>query len=91
MKQNKAPMRLRDFTNDDHPFGNKQGRKTFALLSDYIDEHPADIYEISMDGIEATDVSFPRECVVSLAKMMKGEKGLFLSGELSKDLSLIHI
>ena len=79
-------MRLRDFTNDDHPFGNKQGRKTFALLSDYIDEHPADIYEISMDGIEATDVSFPRECVVSLAKMMKGEKGLFLSGELSKDL-----
>jgi hypothetical protein len=86
MKQNKITMCLRDFTRDDHPFGNKQGRETFALLADYIDEHPADIYEISMEGIAATDVSFPRECVVSLAKVMKGQKSLFLSGKFSKDL-----
>lgn len=86
MKQKKLPMRLRDFTKDDHPYGNRQGRETFALLADYVDEHPADIYEISMDGIAATDVSFPRECVVSLAKVLKGEKGVFLSGEFSRDL-----
>ncbi|MEZ0150444.1 MAG: DNA-binding protein [Candidatus Reddybacter sp.] len=79
-------MRLRDFTKDDHPFGNKQGRETLSLLSDYIDENPALIYEISMDGIEATDASFPRESVISLAKLLKGEKGIYLTGSLTKDL-----
>lgn len=79
-------MRLRDFTKDDHPFGNKQGRETLSLLSDYIDEHPAEIYEISMDGIVATDASFPRESVISLAKLSKGQTGFYLTGSFTKDL-----
>jgi len=86
MKQNKITLFLCHFTDDDHPFGNKQGRHTLSLLSNYIEDHPAEIYEISMDGIVATDVSFPRECVVSLVKMLKGEKGIFLSGNFSRDL-----
>lgn len=79
-------MRLLELTNNDHPFGNKQGREVLLKLSDYIDEHPADIYEVSLDGIVATDASFPRESVISLAKMYKGEKGFYLTGQFSKDL-----
>lgn len=86
MKQNKIILRLIDFTENDHPFGNKQGREVLAKLSDYIDAHESDIYEISLDGIVATDASFPRESVISLAKLNKGEKGFYLSGTLSKDL-----
>lgn len=81
-----AQMRLRDFTRDDHPFGNKQGREVLSLLSDYVDNNPSDIYEISMEGIVATDASFPRESVISLVKLNKGEKGFFLSGAFTKDL-----
>ncbi|MGI1678746.1 MAG: DNA-binding protein [Cellvibrionaceae bacterium] len=86
MNQKMIPMRLRDFTKDDHPFGNKQGRETLSLMADYIDENPAEVYEISMEGIEATDASFPRESVISLAKQMKGERGFYLTGSFTKDL-----
>lgn len=79
-------MRLRDFTKDDHPFGNKQGRETLSLMSDFVDENPSDIYEISIEGIVATDASFPRESVISLAKLSKGEKGFYLTGSFTKDL-----
>ena len=77
-------MRLRDFTIDDHPFGNKQGRETLSKLSNYVDDNPSDIYEISLEGIVATDASFPRESVISLVKMNKGEKGFYLTGSLAK-------
>lgn len=86
MKQKIIPMRLRDFTKDDHPFGNKQGRETLSLMSDFVDENPSDIYEISIEGIIATDASFPREGVISLAKLNKGEKGFYLTGPFTKDL-----
>lgn len=79
-------MRLIDFTENDHPFGNKQGREVFSKLSEYIDEHPAEIYEVSLESIVATDASFPRESVISLAKIHRGEKGFYLTGTLSKDL-----
>lgn len=86
MNQKVTPMRLRDFTRNDHPFGNKQGRETLSLLSDFVDENPSDIYEISIEGIVATDASFPRESVISLAKLSKGEKGFYLTGPFTKDL-----
>lgn len=86
MKQNVIFIRLRDFTKNDHPFGNKQGRETLLQLSDFVDDNPSDIYEISIEGIVATDASFPRESVISLAKLNKGERGFYLSGSFSKDL-----
>jgi hypothetical protein len=86
MKQNKITIRLRGFTEGDHPHGNKQGREVFVKLSEYVDDHPADIYEISLEGIVATDGSFPRESVISLAKIHVGQKGFYISGRLSKDL-----
>lgn len=86
MKQNPILIKLSDLTENDHPFGNKQGREVLLKLSDYIDQHAGDIYEVSLDGIVATDASFPRESVISLAKMHKGEKGFYLTGKFSKDL-----
>ena len=80
MKQIKILMRLLDFTDNDHPFGNKQGREVLLKLSDYIDEHSADIYEVSLEGIIATDASFPRESVISLAKMYSSPKTCWIIG-----------
>jgi hypothetical protein len=86
MKQNKITIRLSDFTDGDHPHGNKQGREVFLKLSEHIDDHPAEIYEVSLEGIVATDGSFPRESVIALAKIHVGQKGFYISGKLSKDL-----
>src|SRR5262245_21744577 len=86
MKQNRILIKLLAFCESDHPFGNKQGREVLLKLSDYIDHHTSDIYEISLDGIVATDASFPRESVISLAKMHNAEKGFYLTGKFSKDL-----
>ena len=87
MKQNKIIIKLRDFTNDDHPFGNKQGRETFGKLLDFIDGHPAsNVFGISLNGIVATDASFPRESVISLAKSKRGEIGFYLTEFESKDV-----
>ena len=78
---------LLEFTLDDHPFGNIQGKETFRKLSEFIELHPeCKIFGISLAGIKATDASFPRESVVSLAKQLRGEKGFFLLDLHSRDL-----
>lgn len=80
-------LRLRDFTADDHPFGNVQGRETFRKLLEFIESHPLQkIFGISLEGIEATDASFPRESVVAIAKQYRGEKGFYLQDFNSRDL-----
>ncbi len=81
-------IKLLDFTNgNDHPFGNTQGRETFNQLLNYIDLHPElKVIELTLKGITATDASFPRESVISLAKHFKGEKWFILSDFCSPDL-----
>ena len=87
MKQNKIAIPLREFTDSDHPFGNKQGRETYGKFADFIDYHAtSNLFEVSLDGIEATDASFPRESVIALAKSLRGEKFFYLTGFCSKDL-----
>lgn len=87
MKQNNYTIKLFDLINDDHVFGNEDGRDVFFKLKQIVDEHPdADTFGISLEGIIATDASFPRESVVSLAKQYRGEKGFFLTDFISKDL-----
>lgn len=87
MKQNKIVINLRDFTNGDHPFGNVQGKEVFRKLSDYVDSHPSVlIVGISLAGIEATDASFPRESVISVAKRVRGEKGIYLEQIQNRDI-----
>lgn len=87
MNQTFMLLSLRQFTTDDHPFGNIQGRETFRKLADFVESNPKyKIFGISLNDIKATDASFPRESVVALAKQYRGEKGFFLQDLHSKDL-----
>lgn len=87
MKQKSITINLLDFTLDDHPFGNAQGRQTYSKLAEFIDANPSQsIFGISLNGIVATDASFPRESVIAIAKQYRGEKGFFLEGFKSRDL-----
>lgn len=81
MKQNSIKTKLLNFTNDDLPNGNIQGKETFRKLSDFVDSNPTcQIFGISLEGITATDISFPRESVLSIAKLYRGDKGFYLEG-----------
>jgi hypothetical protein len=83
-------IKLRDYTNDSHPYGNKQGREVFSKLSSLIEDKSSEkIIGISLDGIDATDASFPRESVVTLMKIYVGEKGFYLVDLPSKDKDLL--
>ncbi|MBA1231438.1 helix-turn-helix transcriptional regulator [Pseudomonas viridiflava] len=87
MNQKFYIVNLGDLTDDDHPFGNVQGKATFRKLLDVVEAHPQyAIFGISLADIEATDASFPRESVVAVAKHFKGERGFFLKDVKSRDL-----
>lgn len=67
--------------------GNESGRAVFQKLQKEIEASPdVDVFGISLDGIRATDASFPRESVVSLVKMLRGEKGFYLEDFANNDL-----
>lgn len=87
MKQKSIVVNLRDFTSSDQPFGNIEGKDVFRKLSDFVAKNPGvGAFGVSLDGIAATDASFPRESVVSLAKQLRGEKGFFLTHLSNRDL-----
>lgn len=87
MNRNSIVVNLRMFTSTAQPFGNIEGKTVFRKLSEFVEENPnADVFGISLEGIEATDASFPRESVVSLAKQLRGEKGFFLTYLSNRDL-----
>tara|TARA_Y100001956_G_scaffold61299_1_gene61108 strand:- start:123 stop:680 length:558 start_codon:yes stop_codon:yes gene_type:complete len=87
MNQNKMIIKLRDFTKDDHPFGNVQGKDVFQKLMTFVDSHTScNIFGVSLSEIEATDASFPRESVVALARYYRGEKSFYLTDVANQDL-----
>ncbi|MGS1115686.1 DNA-binding protein [Castellaniella sp. UC4442_H9] len=87
MNQKTLVVRLRDFTKNAHPFGNSEGKEVFRKLLDFVEQRPdTDVFGISLDGIEATDASFPRESVISVAKQLRGEKGFYLADLVNRDL-----
>ena len=87
MNQNSVVVRLRDFTTSRRPFGNSEGKVVFRKLADYVEHHPhTQVFGISFNDIEATDASFPRESVVSVAKHFRGERGLYLLDIRDRDL-----
>ena len=87
MNQKSQVINLRQFTLDDHPFGNVQGKDVFRKLTDYIDSNPAvNIFGVSLAEIVATDASFPRESVIAIAKQYRGEKGFYLEAINGRDL-----
>lgn len=87
MNENQLIIKLLDITENDHPFGNVQGREAYRKLVDFVEAHPLQkVFGISLEGIVATDASFPRESVISLAKQYRGEKWFFLEKFSSRDL-----
>jgi hypothetical protein len=87
MNQNTTILRLLDFTKTDHPFGNVQGKEVYGKLKSYIDDLPSiSIFGISLEGISATDASFPRESVISIAKSYRETKCFYLVNVENNDL-----
>ena len=67
--------------------GNVLGKKVFQELQRLTEANPGvAIFGFSLKSILATDASFPRESVISLAKLLCGEKGFFLKDFDSDDL-----
>jgi hypothetical protein len=78
---------LSKYITDGHAFGNPKGKEVFQKLQDYISSCTNEnIFGISLKDVKATDASFPRESIISLAKLYKGEKGFFLSDLSSDDI-----
>lgn len=87
MNQTSMVVKLLDFTSTASPFGNVEGKRVFRKLVNFVEEHPrTQIFGVSLRGIKATDASFPRESVVSLAKHFRGERGVFLTDIHDRDL-----
>lgn len=87
MNQKSIVVRLLDFTEGNRPFGNKQGKAVFRQLADLVESQPeVRVFGVSLLGIEATDASFPRESVISLAKQLRGERGIYLTDIQNRDL-----
>lgn len=87
MNQNSVAVKLRDFTSTERPFGNIEGKDVFRRLVNLVEQDPRKkIFGVSLKGIEATDASFPRESVVSLAKHFRGERGVYLTDLHNRDL-----
>jgi hypothetical protein len=87
MNQNSTIVKLRDFTKNARPFGNTEGKEVFRQLLDFVERNSSTrVFGISLDGIEATDASFPRESIISVAKQLRGEKGFYLVDMSNRDL-----
>lgn len=87
MNQNSVVVKLLDFTSSASPYGNMEGKNVYRKLLDFVEKHPrTQVFGISFEGIEATDASFPRESVVSLAKFLRGERGFYLKDLQDRDL-----
>lgn len=81
-------VKLLDLTEgNSHPFGNILGREVFKRLQGVVDAHPGcKSFEVSLDGVIATDSSFPRESVIALAKQLRGERWFYITHVSSLDL-----
>ncbi|MCK5285340.1 MAG: hypothetical protein KAH64_03005 [Nitrosomonadaceae bacterium] len=78
---------LHEYISGEYALGNNEGQKVFKEMQNYISSCPHQkIFGVSLKDIQATDASFPRESVVSLAKLYRGEKGFYLCDFYSEDI-----
>ncbi len=78
---------LRTHMNSSDGWGHVQGRETYEKLRTVVETHPADlIFRISLEGVRHTDISFPRESVIELAKGYRGYRGFCLTDLSDSDL-----
>jgi hypothetical protein len=79
MKEKEMNIRLRELMDGPDGWGHIQGRQVYEKLRVLVEAHPAEeIFRISLDRVEHTDVSFPRESVIELAKSYRGQRGFCL-------------
>lgn len=68
-------------------WGRDQGREVFQLLIRAVEALPGKlVIEISLKGVERTDISFASETVVEIAKRFRGNKGFSLVDVSDEDL-----
>ena len=80
-------IRLRDYMPGPDGWGHAQGRHIYEKLRALVEAHPGEmIYAISLEGIEHTDASFPRESVVELARRYRCQRGFCLQDATDPDL-----
>tara|TARA_R110001583_G_scaffold49633_3_gene155385 strand:- start:183 stop:734 length:552 start_codon:yes stop_codon:yes gene_type:complete len=80
-------IKLFDLTNRSDAHGTKEGKAVYDKLLEIVSSNFSEnTFNISLDGIEKTDASFPRESVLSIAKQYRDEgKWFFVSGDMSAD------
>lgn len=87
MNENAMTIRLRDYMESSDGWGNTQGRELHQKLLGVIEANPGKkVIRVSLEGVERTDASFPRESVVELARRYRGQKGFCLIGVGNQDL-----
>ncbi len=68
-------------------WGHEQGRQVYERLRAVVEAHPAkEIIRISLAGVKRTDITFPRESVIELAKHYRGRRGFCLIDANNRDL-----
>lgn len=87
MNEKAITIRLRDFMQSSDAWGHDEGREVYLKLLRTVEAHAGyQVFRISLDGVRRTDASFPRECVIELAKRYRGSKGFCLMAAGNKDL-----
>lgn len=68
-------------------WGQVQGRQVYERLRALVETHPIEeVFSISLEGVKRTDVTFPRESVIELAKHYRGRRGFCLININDQDL-----
>lgn len=87
MNQIRTTISLRNLMDAPYGWGRDQGREVFQGLIKQVESHPGKlVIEVSLKGVERTDISFASETVVELAKRYRGNKGFLLSNVADADL-----
>ena len=80
-------IRLETYMGGPDGWGHALGEQMQEVLRSLIEAHPEElIIRISLDGVERTDISFPRKAVVELARSYRGQRGICLTDIVDQDL-----
>jgi hypothetical protein len=83
----KIKIRLRDFMISDDGWGNDAGRALCGELLNFVERHPeCQVFEVSLESVNRTDASFPRESVAELARRFRKQLGFYLTDVENVDL-----
>jgi hypothetical protein len=80
-------IRLVEYMGRPDGWGRVLGQRVQEALRSQIESKPDEVMiRISLDGVERTDISFPREAVIELARNYRGQRGFCLTDAVDQDL-----